>query len=384
MDLNKKIIELNHYFSTQGIKVRIERRGDKLNFRGPLPCRNKQQVIKSQRISLNLSADQEGLAEAQKLLQLLNLQLEHGQFNWRNWSKETKEVRKETKKSIDDMTENFEVFFFENKVKNRLESSAKTTWNSAYKPYLRRLIKVSKEKGLNVNKDLFKETLITYKEKSRSRQQCGTALNAFSRYLEIELPDEWKKLSSGYGLHNSHFRDLPNEKLIKDIWELIPNYSWKLVYGLMATYGLRNHEVFFSDLSSLNKNGDQIIRVLPNTKTGEHEVWPFHPEWVDFFKLNQLGKNPNLLPSINRDLQATTLQKVGRRVTEQFHRYKLPLRPYDLRHAWAIRTIHIGLPDTVAARMMGHSVAIHTKTYHHWINRRDQQKAVDNALKMSK
>ena len=44
------------------------------------------------------------------------------------------------------------------------------------------------------------------------------------------------------------------------------------------------------------------------------------------------------------------------------------------------RQIHIGLPDTVAARMMGHSVAIHTRTYHHWITRRDQQQAVDAAL----
>jgi hypothetical protein len=34
----------------------------------------------------------------------------------------------------------------------------------------------------------------------------------------------------------------------------------------------------------------------------------------------------------------------------------------------------------VAARMMGHSVAIHTRTYHHWITRRDQQQAVDAAL----
>ena len=45
-----------------------------------------------------------------------------------------------------------------------------------------------------------------------------------------------------------------------------------------------------------------------------------------------------------------------------------------------MRTIHVGLPDTVAARMMGHSVGIHTRTYHHWITRRDQQQAVDAAL----
>ena len=38
------------------------------------------------------------------------------------------------------------------------------------------------------------------------------------------------------------------------------------------------------------------------------------------------------------------------------------------------------LPDSVAARMMGHSVSVHTQTYHHWITKRDQQKAVNNAL----
>ena len=124
-----------------------------------------------------------------------------------------------------------------------------------------------------------------------------------------------------------------------------------------------------------------VLRVLPNTKTGEHQVWPFHPKWIDTFKLYNLSNNCELLPRINTDLNKTTLQNVGRRVSEQFRRYNLPLTPYDLRHAWAIRTIHIGLPDTVSARMMGHSVSIHTRTYHHWITRRDQQEAVDKALK---
>ena len=155
----------------------------------------------------------------------------------------------------------------------------------------------------------------------------------------------------------------------------IPNPAWRLVYGLMATYGLRNHEVFFCDLSSLSRSGDRVIRVLSTTKTGEHQVWPFQPDWVDLFGLNVLSTDFKALPAIQTDLRVTTLQQVGRRVSEQFRRYALPITPYDLRHAWAVRTIHIGLPDTVAARMMGHSVAIHTRTYHHWITRRDQQQA---------
>ncbi len=86
------------------------------------------------------------------------------------------------------------------------------------------------------------------------------------------------------------------------------------------------------------------------------------------------------LPRINTDLSTTTLQRIGQRVNQQFRRYGIPFRPYDLRHAWAVRTIHYGLPDTVAARMMGHSVAIHTRTYHRWLTLRDQRQAVAQVL----
>ena len=120
--------------------------------------------------------------------------------------------------------------------------------------------------------------------------------------------------------------------------------------------------------------------MLFRSKTGEHQVWPFHPEWVEKFELSKLGENPELLPNINNDLKITTLQNIGKKITDQFKRYSLQIKPYDLRHAWAVRTILYDLPDTVAARMMGHSVSLHTQTYHHWITKRDQQQAVNNAL----
>jgi integrase len=215
---------------------------------------------------------------------------------------------------------------------------------------------------------------------SRSRQQAAIALAALARHAGLALPDDWSERAAGYGLHRARFRPLPSDGRILEVLELIPNPAWRLVYGLMATYGLRNHEAFFCDLSALAPGGDHVIRVLPTSKTGEHQVWPFQPSWVEEFGLARLAEGPAALPPVSTDLRRTTLKRVGQRVAEQFRRYDLPITPYDLRHAWAVRTIHIGLPDTVAARMMGHSVAIHTRTYHHWITRRDQQQAVDAAL----
>jgi len=380
MNVIQEINNANDKFATQGSKLRIEKRGDKLNIRGSLPSKEDKNNFKIQRISLGIKADISGLEEAKKKLQLINLQLELNQFDWINWINNPN--KKEIKNDFEfpNRLNQFEEFFFQERKNEFLASTRKTTWRSSYKPYLKRILQIY---NIDHNKDLediFQKTLESYKECSRSRKQCATSLSVLAKFLDINLPENWKLNSKGYGLNKAGFRDLPTDEVIEKLWDKIPNKSWKFVFGLMATYGLRNHEVFFCDLSSLTIAGDKIIRVLPTTKTGEHQVWPFHPEWVEKFELSKLGENPDLLPNINKDLKITTLQKIGKKITDQFKRYSLQIKPYDLRHAWAVRTIFYDLPDTVAARMMGHSVSLHTQTYHHWITKRDQQQAVNNAL----
>jgi len=380
MNIIHEINVINRKFLIKGSKLKIEKRGGKLNIRGSLPSKENKNIQKVQRISLGIDADTDGLEEAKKKLQLINLQLELNQFEWRDWiTSSIQEGNKTYEFFIKEISE-FEKKFFKEQRNEHLNSARKSTWNSSYKPYIKRMINIYKK---NDNKDInhiFLSTLKSYQEGSRSRKQCGTSLNVFADFLKLSLPSEWKSLSRGYGIKKASYRDLPDDNLIEELWRNIPNKSWQYVFGLMATYGLRNHEVFFCDLSALKNNGDKILRVLPTTKTGEHQVWPFHPKWVDLFQLSSLGNDPSLLPKINRDLGHTTLQNIGKRITDQFKRYCIKIKPYDLRHAWAVRTIFYDLPDTVAARMMGHSVSLHNQTYHHWITKRDQQKAVNNAL----
>ncbi len=381
MDDNQKLIDFNQDLDSKGINLRIERRGKVLNIRGSLPDKKSPSLFKVQRISLKLPYDINGLEEAKKAVELIDFQLKKKQFCWSNWIQDKSiSSGKHNKLNIENEIERFKKQFFSDTSKSKSPASMISTWQSAYKPYLNRLIGISNKSSLDLGEDLLLQILLTYKENSRSRQQCGIALSALARHLKLKLPENWKQLQSGYGIHESKFRELPTDEEIINSFKLIANPKWKFVFGLMATYGLRNHEVFFSDLSCLKKDGNKILRVLPKTKTGEHQVWPFHPEWVCLFELDNPTDISNLLPNIKTDLRETTLQHIGRRVSEQFRRYKIPFTPYDLRHAWAVRTILIGLPNTVAAKMMGHSVSIHTKTYHHWITRRDQQIAVDSAL----
>ena len=384
------LAQANQALAQAGVSLRIELRGQRLGLRGPLPCRRGSGRHPVQRISLGLPADTAGLELARERLKEVLRQLQQGRFAWSAWgvqqaqppSPSTSWLPAATQPAADDLLglAAFEAAFFADPRRRRNPAGCRTTWSSAYLPYLRRLAAVAAERDLPLGLSLLEVALESYAASSRSRQQCGIALAALARHLNLELPDNWSERAAGYGLHAAQFRRLPGDPQILSWAEQIPNPAWRLVYGLMATYGLRNHEVFFCDLSALAPGGDRVIRVLPTSKTGEHQVWPFQPEWVEHFGLEQLGCSQPPLPAVATDLRHTTLQQVGRRVAEQFRRYGLPITPYYLRHAWAVRTIHIGLPDTVAARMMGHSVSIHTRTYHHWITRRDQQQAVDAAL----
>ncbi|WP_413390040.1 site-specific integrase [Prochlorococcus marinus] len=381
MDENQKLLDINQDLESKGINLRIEKRGKVLNIRGSLPDKKSHNLSKVQRISLKLPHSINGLEEARKAIELIDFQLKKNQFCWSNWIKEKALSSTKTNKTlVSNEIESFKRQFFSDTSRSKSPAGMISTWQSAYKPYLNRLMGLSHKSTLELNEDLLVKILLSYKENSRSRQQCGIALSALARHLKLELPENWKQLQSGYGIHESNFRELPSDEEIINSFQLIPNPKWRFVFGLMATYGLRNHEVFFSDLSCLKKDGDKILRVFPNTKTGEHQIWPFHPEWVGLFELDNITDTSSLLPDIKTDLKKTTLQHIGRRVSEQFRRYQISFTPYDLRHAWAVRTILIGLPNTVAAKMMGHSVSIHTKTYHHWITRRDQQIAVDSAL----
>ena len=390
------LAQANQALAQAGVSLRIELRGQRLGLRGPLPCRRGSGRHPVQRISLGLPADTAGLELARERLKEVLRQLQQGRFAWSAWgvqqaqppststspSPSTSWLPAATQPAAGDLLglAAFEAAFFADPRRRRNPAGCRTTWSSAYLPYLRRLAAVAAESDLPLGLPLLEMALESYAASSRSRQQCGTALAALARHFELDLPDNWSERAAGYGLHAAQFRRLPGDPQILLWAEQIPNPAWRLAYGLMATYGLRNHEVFFCDLSALAPGGDRVIRVLPTSKTGEHQVWPFQPDWVEHFGLEQLGGSQPPLPAVATDLRQTTLQQVGRRVAEQFRRYELPITPYDLRHAWAVRTIHIGLPDTVAARMMGHSVAIHTRTYHHWITRRDQQQAVDAAL----
>ena len=85
MNFDTAIVAANAALAEQGCGLRVERRGQKLNLRGRLPCRTQPNHWKTQRLSLGLLADLNGLKEAERMVQLVELQIKRQLFVWDQW-----------------------------------------------------------------------------------------------------------------------------------------------------------------------------------------------------------------------------------------------------------------------------------------------------------
>ncbi|MEM9088213.1 MAG: site-specific integrase [Cyanobacteria bacterium P01_F01_bin.53] len=375
--LDAPLAKVNQRLKAAKLGLKIERRGEKLNLRGTLPPRPDSPKLRpyQQRVPLGIPAHKAGLKQIEKTAKVIAAQLIENTFDWQDYLGPVAGLKR-AGAGLSEQLDAFEAYFFQRREGQGKPASVRTTWEKAYVPYLRKLSAIAaKHPNFSLPEAIY-ATVQSTKANSRSRQVCCTALDALATFLNTPLPTELKSFWGNYGNSKTQVRALPTDEDILSAYEKIPNPAWKFVYGIMATYGLRNHEVFFSDYAMLASGDEEAaIEVLETTKTGQHDVWPFYPEWVEKFNLRDIN-----LPKVNTDLNKTTLQLVGQQVSLQFKRYNIPFAPYDLRHAWAVRTVHVGLPDTVSARMMGHSVAVHNRTYHRWITRRDQRAAVKAAM----
>jgi integrase len=133
-------------------------------------------------------------------------------------------------------------------------------------------------------------------------------------------------------------------------------YQW--VYGILATYGLRPHEIQAIDWEkSFKPETDNWLfireEITEGTKTGSREIAPLLPEWVELFDLRNKPENPSKAESFK---QLTAL-------IDSWFKSKGIGKPYDLRHAYGIRSKRF-LSVIDAAYCMGHSVEVHTRIYH--------------------
>ncbi|MEO0947800.1 MAG: site-specific integrase [Cyanobacteria bacterium J06641_5] len=357
MDLSK----VNQTLKSQRVGVSVRQIGQRLYLQATLPPKPNSGKDKphQQRIALGIYANAAGIkradAEARKLGGVMAL----GQFDWADYERDEQRERRQT---VGHWVDKYEAEFYERRGRT---AAAELNWR---KDYLRALNRLNRKDILTVS--LLRQIITATPANSCTRQKVTSVLVRFGKFAGLVDVEKLNSLRGNYSARRVEPRDVPEDgKIIAQV-DKIPDDRWRFAYGLLATYGLRPHELWHLELDEM-RSGNWTIRVGSNTKTGARKVWPYHAEWVDQFSLRE-GE----LPWVDRNLPNRTL---GSTPAKKFKEFGIPFPPYALRHAYAIRTIHLGIDVSIAAALMGHAPSVHTDVYAHWLRESDFARAFESA-----
>ncbi|OKH32807.1 integrase [Calothrix sp. HK-06] len=363
------------------IKVKLKLTSSKsIGLQGTFPCKpgdvgKKGCPNKQYTISLGFTANDVGLKLAVAKARELDLLLVTKQFKWTAelLGKQAQKILPDTEKApklISELIKEYEKAFWKTHERNR---QGVRTWESHY---LRHLNKLPQNEPLTL--EAIETALEKTKPNTNSRFYLSWQLKKFSDFCGIDAA----KNITAYATPNPAptIRTIPTDEEIIEGFNIIgaplSQYAskenitypdqWQWAYGMLATYGLRPHELFAVDLEAFINPGNtfHLIKLNPaltqGTKTGERNcgVPPLYPHWIELFDLKNIKA-----PALGGSLENQTAK-----LHTRFRTVKLDFRPYDLRHAYAIRGHRLRVPIKTMSDYMGHTVNEHTKTYQRWMS----------------
>lgn len=177
------------------------------------------------------------------------------------------------------------------------------------------------------------------------------------------------------GTYRPSERTLPTDEQLEACLEALRGTTWFWVTAAAAAYGVRPAEI-----PSLEINEDGTAHSISvKTKGGlptRRLTFALPRPWVERFNLTEVNipggarwTEPSQYDSAAARRWVDSWRHGWRTAAARAALQAMPesFSAYDLRHAWAVRSIASRLPMTLCARAMGHSVAVHERTYHRWI-----------------
>ena len=337
--------KLNRRLKEDNVRVRIEERGQSINLRASLPDRNTG-IKRQQRIRL----DTNDLTEADREARLLDELIRTGGLDvWSLW---------DARKAEDKL-----VTFGEFRTAGRRLFEQKGyknsgTWSKKFQPALNKL----PPDNLRCTTELLVAVVQSMEPNTAGRRDQSNTLGQIAESIGLEK-DPIQEAGQGYSGAQLRERDIPKDDEIEACFDLLTTPHWRWMYGMCATYGLRPHEIAEARIDE-----DNNCYIADDTKTGFHIAWACKESWIETFSLKQVCR-----PPYDRDQVTYAAWCYMRRGRTNRHKGpgRLPFSLYNLRHAYAIRLFHRGVSTGVAARLMGHTEAIHRRVYQRWYDTRD-------------
>ncbi|MGB6299815.1 MAG: site-specific integrase [Rivularia sp. (in: cyanobacteria)] len=391
-DIFSELDKVNQRLKSAKTKVTIRESNGSLQLRATLPIKlgdkdTRGTGRKQYNLSLNIPANLEGLKTAEEEAQELGKLIARKTFVWNDKYLGNQAIKQDFP-TIGELLKKFEAEYF--KTHKRTTKSEHTFYY-----YFTRTKRYTNSQDLAIAENLINS--IEKIDKEWAKYNAARAISAFCQTFNIKIDlSKYSKMPE----HNSRkiptdaeistgftkFADYLNirgkqvNQNVKDSWQL-----WRWIYGMLAVYGLRPRELFINPNINwwLNEdNADITWKVDKDCKTGEREALPLYREWIADFDLRNPRYAKMLVDAINKKDKNNHAQITGltQRVSWWFRKVGLKFKPYDLRHAWAIRAHILGIPIKAAADNLGHSLQVHTQTYQRWFSLDMRKLAIDTAL----
>ncbi len=391
-ELAIKLETVNQRLKAAKTKVTIRESNGSLQLRATLPIKPgdkdpRNTGRKQYNISLNIPANLDGLKTAEEEAQELGKLIARKSFAWNDKYLGNQAIKKDCQ-TIGELLTKFEEEYF--KTHKRTTKSEHTFYY-----YFTRTKRYTNSQDLAIAENLINS--IENIDKEWARYNAARAISAFCQTFNIKIDlSKYSKMpehnsrkiptdaeiSTGFIKFDSYLnrRGKQVNQNVKDSWQL-----WRWIYGMLAVYGLRPRELFINpniDWWLSEDNADMTWKVDRDCKTGEREALPLYKQWIADFDLRNPKYAEMLVDVINQKDKNNHAQitALTQRVSWWFRKIGLEFKPYDLRHAWAIRAHIIGIPIKAAADNLGHSVQVHTQTYQRWFSLDMRKLAIDNAL----
>lgn len=340
-----RLAQANSRLKSALSRCTIEQRGDRLLLRGtfpPKPTASRQDWHR-QRIFLGVNATASGIAFAESEARKISALLDQDLFDWAPYL--TTKPEKEIELTLDQWVEKFKQY-------KMAQGISEKTWKEDYADRFKVLESLNHEQAIAAISKITPNT--------RKRYRHCFAISALFKYAGV--PIDLKQYKGNYSPSRVERRDIPTDADIQDWFFKIKKTAWGSAYGILAAYGIRPSELTKLDFSEMP------VLIVHGTKSvcSDRRVYPIFPEWYELFDL--------------ANIKLPKTKNTGDQACNQFNQYKIPFTPYDLRHAWAIRSMEFGLPLELAAQQMGHTMQVHTGTYHKWISDRHHKQAFDRIM----
>ena len=216
-------------------RVKLRQKNTRLYMRATLPPKEGDGKWRQQELATGCTATDKGLKAALAKAQKLESDLILERFTWENWGFAPPPAPTPTRAK-----ENFGAAI-ERHEREYWQINRKTPGREKYyKDQYARAFEI-----LPLDESAEPRILREYLLKStapdtRHREKVYQAYTALARFLDLELPADWAKLRGKYQPSNSRY--IPTDQEILDAWETNDSARWRWAYGLLATYGLRNHK----------------------------------------------------------------------------------------------------------------------------------------------